>query len=80
MRSPLSQEFTTLRAVINTARAEIASNASAVRAEITSIEADTEDVKGGLSLWSDEVNTLQTTVTELPSDPVKIRDKCEISE
>ncbi|KTF86596.1 hypothetical protein cypCar_00049370 [Cyprinus carpio] len=54
MRSALSEEFTTLRANINAARAEIASNATAIRAEIASIETDIEDVKGGLSSWSDE--------------------------
>lgn len=77
MRSALSEEFTTLRADINAARAEIASNATAIRAEIASIETDIEDLKGGLSSWSDEVNTLQTTVTELQSELVKLRDKCE---
>lgn len=34
-------------------------------------------MKGGLSSWSDEVNTLRTTVTELQSELVKLRDKCE---
>lgn len=77
MRSVLSEEFSSLRADISAVRAEIASNATAIRAEITSIETEIEDVKGGLSSWSDEVNTLQTTVTELQSELVKLRDKCE---
>ncbi|MEQ2283556.1 hypothetical protein AMECASPLE_012566 [Ameca splendens] len=77
MRSALSEEFTTLRADINAVRAEIASNAGAIRAEMSSIETDNEDMKGGLSTWSDEVNTLQTTVAELQSELVKLRDKSE---
>lgn len=38
MKGALPEEFTILRADINAARAEIASNATAIRAEITSIE------------------------------------------
>lgn len=77
MRSALFEEFTTLRADINAVRAEIASNTTAIRAEITSIKTDIQDVKGGLSTWSDEVHTLQNIVTELQSELVKLRDKCE---
>lgn len=77
MRSALSEEFTALRADLNAVRAEIASNSTATRAEITSIKSDVEDVKSGLSTWSDEVNSLQTIVTDLQSELVKIRDRCE---
>uniref|UniRef100_A0A3P9KMM2 L1 transposable element RRM domain-containing protein n=1 Tax=Oryzias latipes TaxID=8090 RepID=A0A3P9KMM2_ORYLA len=77
LKSALSEDFEALKSELQAVRAEIASNASAVRAELASMETDMEDVKGGLSTWSDEVTALQSTVAELQSEITTLRDKCE---
>lgn len=77
LKSALAEDFHALKTELKAVRAEIANNATATRSEIDHLKVDIRDAKDGLSSWSDEVATLQTTVADLQSQVVTLKDRCE---
>lgn len=50
---------------------------AAMCTEIEHMNADIQDMKGGLLTWSDEVVSLQSMVTSLQKQVVTLKDQCE---
>lgn len=66
MKAVLADDY--LKSELQKMRWEIANNTSPMRMELDKVNANIRDMEGGLSTWSDEVVTLQTTVTKLESN------------
>ncbi|KAF7642502.1 hypothetical protein LDENG_00256890 [Lucifuga dentata] len=77
LKSALAETFDGIKSELQAVRAEIATNASATRAEIELIKHGIKDVEGGISAWSDETAALQATVTTLQKQVEQLQDKCE---
>lgn len=77
LKCALADDFDALKSELRAVRSEIANTSAAIRSEINQMKADIQDVTGGLSTWSDEMASLQTTVTSLQSQVVTLKDKCE---
>lgn len=48
-----------------------------IRTEMDPVKADIEDIKGRLSMWSDEVVSVQATITSLQNQVTVFKDRCE---
>ena len=46
-------------------KTKIVNNTAAIRTEVEQVQANVKTVEDGLSAWSDEVVSVQTTVTDL---------------
>lgn len=58
-------------------RTKIASNTTAIHTEIDHVKANVRAVEEGMSTWSDEVVSVQTTTTDLMKQVKKLKEKCE---
>lgn len=56
-------------------KTEIANNTAAIRSEMDNMKAAISDVEGGLSTWSDEITSLQSTVEELKTELANLKEK-----
>lgn len=77
LKNALAEDFDTIKSELQAMRSEIASSAAATRSEIDQMKENIKDVEGGLSTWSDEMVTLQATVTKLTSQVDDLKEKCE---
>lgn len=77
LKGVLAEEFRAIRSELQAVRSEIANSTKSTQAEVNIIKTDILDVKGGLSMWSDEVTSLQATVTSLQKETSALKDKCE---
>lgn len=77
LRNALSEDFNFLKTELQAVRSEIANSTAATRTEIDQMKANMKDMESGLSEWSDEVTTLQTTVRSLQKELTDLRGKCE---
>lgn len=76
-KNALADDFAALKADVQAARSEIANNAIATGARFNTVETDIQEVKDGMSTWSDDITELQATVKGLQSEVKSLRDKCE---
>lgn len=77
LKRSLTEDFTALKAELQSVRAEIANNTSALGSRLATIENDVVDVQNGLSGWSDEVVALQSTVEEIKREMKSLKEKSE---
>lgn len=77
LKNALAADFNFLKSELQAVKAEIQNNTAAVHAEIDQMKAAVREVEGGLSTWSDEVATLQSTVADLKTEMSGLREKCE---
>lgn len=77
LRNALSEDFNFLKTELQAVRSEIANSTAATRTEIDQMKANMKDMESGLSVWSDEVTKLQTTVTSVQKELTDLRGKCE---
>lgn len=77
LRNALKEDFDNIRADVQEVRNEIANNTAAARAEMDGVKATVKEVEDGLSMWSDEVVTLQSTVKTLRKELSDLKDKCD---
>lgn len=77
LKNALANDFAALKTEVQAVRAEIANSANTVSARFDAIETDVQEVKDGMSSWSDDITTLQKTVKILQSEVMSLRDKCE---
>lgn len=77
LKTTLAADFEALRSDIQGLRSEVANNTVAIRDEVDKMRTDVQDLKGGLSSWSDEVTSLQATVDILRTQVTTLKDKCE---
>lgn len=77
LKSALAEDFNALKTELQAMRSDIVNNTTAIRAEIEHMNVDIQDMKGGLSTWSDEVVSMQSTVTSLQEQVVALKDRCE---
>lgn len=77
LKTALADDFGALRADIKAVRSEIANNTTAIRTEIDRVKSDVRAVEDGLSTWTDEVVSLQSTVTDLRKEVDELKEKCE---
>ncbi|KAJ4940325.1 hypothetical protein JOQ06_026633 [Pogonophryne albipinna] len=77
VKNALAKEFGLLKSELQAVRSEITTNTIAIRAEMDQMKGDIKDVGEGLSTWSDEVNSLQTVVTNLKSQVKELQEKSE---
>ena len=77
LKSALAEDFNAIKSELQAMRSDIANNTAAIRTEIEHMNVDIQDMKGGLSTWSDEVVSLQSTVPSLQKQVVTLKDRCE---
>lgn len=77
LKNVLADDFDAIKSELQTMRTEIASNTAAMHSDIEQMKENIKDVEGGLSTWSDEMVTLQATVTKLTSQVDDLKEKCE---
>ena len=77
MKNALADDFDFLKNELQALKAEVKNNTAAFHSEIDQVKTTIRDMETGLSAWSDEVVTLQTTVNTLKTEVAELRDKCE---
>lgn len=77
IKSALAEDFNNLKTELQAVRCEIANNMTATRSETDHMNADIQDMKDGLSTLSDEMASLQATVTNLQNGVGTFKDRCE---
>lgn len=77
LKNALADDFEALRADIKAVKSEIAKNTAAIRTEIDHVKDNVRAVEEGLSTWSDEVVSVQTTVTTSKRQVKELAEKCE---
>ncbi|KAI3370726.1 hypothetical protein L3Q82_007105 [Scortum barcoo] len=66
-----------LKSELQAVKNEIQSCTAALHGEVDQVRAEVKEVQDGLSTWSDEVISLQSTVTDLKKELVELREKSE---
>lgn len=77
LKSAFAEDFEALRKEMKAVRTEIADGMAAIRTEIDHVKANVRVVEEGLSTWSDEVVSVQTTTTDLVKQVKELQEKCE---
>uniref|UniRef100_A0A8C2Z916 L1 transposable element RRM domain-containing protein n=1 Tax=Cyclopterus lumpus TaxID=8103 RepID=A0A8C2Z916_CYCLU len=77
LKSALAEDFNSLKSELQAVRSEISKNTTAIQTEVDHMKADIQDVKGGLSTWSDEVAAQEVTITSLQRQVTTLTDRCE---
>uniref|UniRef100_A0A8C2W6V4 L1 transposable element RRM domain-containing protein n=1 Tax=Cyclopterus lumpus TaxID=8103 RepID=A0A8C2W6V4_CYCLU len=77
LKSALAEDFNSLKSELQAVRSEISKNMTAIQTEVDHMKADIQDVKGGLSTWSDEVAAQEVTITSLQRQVTTLTDRCE---
>lgn len=77
LKSALAEDFEWLKQEIKDVKTEIANNTAAIRTEVEPVKANMKAVEVGLSTWSDEVVSMQTTVADLRKQVEELKEKCE---
>lgn len=62
MKSAIAEDFDFLKNELQALKAEVKNNTAVIHLEIDQIKTTIRDMETGISTWSDEVVTLQTTV------------------
>lgn len=75
LKNALSEDFSFLKNELKEVKSEIANNMAAIRSKMDNMKAAISDVEGGLSTWSDEITSLQTTVAELKTELANLKEK-----
>ncbi|KAK7945542.1 hypothetical protein WMY93_001270 [Mugilogobius chulae] len=65
LRKALAEDFGAIKEELQSVRNEIASSREATRQEVDQVKTTVKDIENGLSFWSDEVTTIQSTVANL---------------
>lgn len=65
LKSALAEDFNALKSELQAVRPEIAKNTTAIQTEVDHMKAEIQDMKGGLSTWSNEVAAQEATITSL---------------
>lgn len=73
----LADNFEALATELRAVKAEIASNTATMRTEIAHVKSIVKDMEVGLSTWSDEVVSLQSSVAGLKGQVDELNGKCE---
>lgn len=77
MKSALAEDLDFLKSELHALKAEVQNNTAAIRSEIDQMKTTIQGMETGLSTWSDEVVSLQSTVNALKTEVAELRDKCE---
>lgn len=77
LKSALAEDFDFLKNELKAVKTEIINNSAGLNSEIDQVKVSIKEVEGGLSAWSDEVATLQNTVSEMKAEMTKLQEKCE---
>lgn len=72
----MADGFESLKMEIQAMTSEITTNMATVRADIKGVKTRVKDMEEGSSTWSDEVVSVQTTVTDLQKLVEELRGKC----
>ncbi len=74
LKNSLVEDFNYLKIELQPVWTEQANNAALARNKLDKIKATIKDMEGGISMWSDEVVELQTTVTTLTKEMKELKD------
>ena len=77
LKNALANDFESLKKEMIDVKTEIAKNTAAIRTEVEQAQANVKAVEDGLSAWSDEVVSVQTTVSDLKKQVEDLKEKCE---
>ncbi|RXN18047.1 putative transposase element L1Md-A101/L1Md-A102/L1Md-A2 [Labeo rohita] len=77
LKNALADDFNYLKNEMQAVKAEIINNTTAIHSEIDQMKTTIKEVESGLSTWSDEVNSLQTVVTDLKAEVTALKGKCK---
>jgi len=77
MKNALTEDFDFLKSELRAVKTEIANSTAALHTEIEHVKASVKGVEDGLSTWSDEVVTLQNTVSDLKAELKVVEEQCE---
>lgn len=77
LKNALADDFNFIRSELQEVKSEIANSAASTRSEMDAMKSTISDVENGLSTWSDEVVTLQTTVAGLKAEMANMKERCE---
>lgn len=77
LKNALADDFEMLKNELKAVKTEIINNTAALKSEIDQVNVSIKEVEGGLSTWSDEVATLQKTVSEMKAEMAELKTKCE---
>ena len=77
LKNALSDDFEMLKNELKAVKTEIINNTAALKSEIDQVKINIKEVEGGLSAWSDEVATLQNSVSEMKAEMAELKTKCE---
>ena len=68
LKNALAEDFEMLKYKLKAVKTEIMNNTVALKSEINQLKVSIKEVEEGLSAWSDEVATLQKTVSEMKAE------------
>lgn len=77
LKNALADDFEILKNELKAVKTEIINNTAALKSEIDQVKVSVKEVEGGLSAWSDEVATLQNTVSVMKAEMAEMKTKCE---
>lgn len=77
LKSALAEDFESLKREIEDVKTKIADNTAAICTEIKHVKANMKDVEVGLSAWSDEAVSVQTTVADPRKQVDELKEKCK---
>lgn len=77
VRNALKEDFDNIRADVQGLRNEIANSMAATCGEVDGVKVTVKEAEDGLSMWSDEVTTLQSTVESMKEELSDLKDKCD---
>lgn len=77
LRNALKEDFDNMRADVQGLRNEIANSMAATCGEVDGVKVRVKEAEDGLSMWSDEVTTLQSTVESMKEELSDLKDKCD---
>ncbi len=77
LKNALSDDFESLKNELKAVKTEIINNTAALKSEIDQMKVSIKEVEGGLSAWSDEVATLQRSMSDMKAEIAVLKTKCE---
>ena len=77
LKNALADDFDFLKNELKEVKIEIINSTAALKHEIDQAKVSIKEVEGGLSVWSEEVVTLQKTVSGMKTEIAELKAKCE---